>query len=88
MNRLSNEDALQLARLLCRKIALDVDAGDRSSIKAIVPILSEFPLLEVVWPALTEIGIERATKYNLDIDPDLNELITKLNSAIPQNRNE
>jgi hypothetical protein len=82
MNRLSNEDALQLAHLLCKKLALDIDAEDRSSIKMVVPILLELPLLEVIWPALTEIGVDRASKYNLDVDPDLNELIIKLNTKL------
>lgn len=69
MNRLSAEDSMVFACYLAKKLAADLDAGDRSSINLIGELLSELPLEAFLIATRTYLGLERIVQHNLDKKP-------------------
>jgi hypothetical protein len=75
MNRLNQEAQLALANLLCQKIALDLEAGDQSTLDPAIELLSEIEMEALLLAIRTQIGIERIIKYRLDERKDFNPLL-------------
>lgn len=86
MNRLNEEDTIQFANLLCQKLALDLDANDKSSAKIVFQLLLDLPA-EIVHKAIrVGIGIDRIVQHNLDAGGEYKDLrlIFKNISQIPE----
>jgi len=86
MSRLNNEASLMLAKLLALKLALDLDAGDRSSIDIVGTLLSDLPMEAQVVAIRTEIGMERCVKYELDTNEIWSKIFKSGNDVLPDNR--
>lgn len=86
MNRLNNEASLMLAKLLALKLALDLDAGDRSSIDIVGTLLSDLSIEAQTFAIRTQICIERCVKYELDNNEIWSKIFKSLNDVLPDNR--
>lgn len=80
MNRLDNEDSLELGRLLIKKLVADLDAGDNSSIEPVSKFLLDLPV-EALGVCLRQLPLERALMFNLDEDPYFRPVLVKINTA-------
>lgn len=79
MNRLNEEDTIQFANLLCQKLALDLDANDKSSAKIVFQLLLDLPA-EVVRKAMKKwIGINRMVQHDIDQDEGYISILEKIN---------
>lgn len=82
MNRFPKEESYRFAQFLAKKIALDLDADDYSSLPALVDLLIELPVEEVLWAIRHQIGIERCVCHDLDRDGPFLKLLLFLNEAV------
>jgi len=76
---LSNEEGLQLANLLCKKISIDLDADDRSSLDSIGNVLQTLPTEAVLFAVRCYVSIERCIGYCLDEHEIWGPLLTRIN---------
>lgn len=65
MNRLDNADSFSLALLLAKKLILDLDAKDYSSVDAIATIMDGMPV-ELVNAFLRIITLDKIVNHSLD----------------------
>jgi hypothetical protein len=82
MNRLSNEETLSLAMLLTKKLALDLDADDFTSIPDITKLLSDIPLEAFLFAFRQNVGIERTVHHDLDENKHMKKLWNKLAKGV------
>ncbi len=81
INRLNKEETQELASLLCKKLALDLDNNDLSLVELTFLLLEEFPL-DIAFVAIkSQIGINRIIQHNLDRHPKSVNLLDKLTKA-------
>jgi hypothetical protein len=80
MNRLDNEQSMQLANLLCHKLALDLDAGEVSTIDQTADLLQDLPTEVVLFAVRTQIQIDRCIHYHLDEHPKFSIILNKINT--------
>ncbi len=76
MNRLNNDDSMMLATLLARKLALDLDNNDKSSIEIIAKLLSEFSKEIIILSLRAEVGVTRLILHDMDNDPYFKDILT------------
>ena len=83
MNRLPNEEMLHLAGLLTKKLALDLDADDYSSLAIVADLLMEMPVEMVTSSLAHQIGIERCVRHSLDEEgPFLKVLVRNYKASL------
>ena len=82
MNRLNTEHTKMLAQLLCHKLALDLDAHDKSTIAIIAPILMDLPLEDVLEAIRAQITLDRIIIHCLDEDPMFDQLLRNINASL------
>lgn len=75
MNRLSTDDTMTFAMLLCKKLAADLDADDRSSIEVVAGLLADLPA--DVWLVATKknLHVYRIAMHDLDLNPDIKKMM-------------
>jgi hypothetical protein len=81
MNRLHNEDDQQFANRVAQKLAVDLDAGDRSFIKRAAGLLLELPNETVRIALKDHLDIARMVKHELDLDDCFNDLLCRISNA-------
>lgn len=62
MNHLDNQDSLELAKLLCKKLSLDLQANDQSSISIIDRLLKDLDPECVLFAFRIHIDLSLAIK--------------------------
>lgn len=75
MNRLNSTDSLALAELLTKKLAADLDAGDKSSLKSIGLFLLDLPMEDIIISFRKNMGLERIVQHELDEDKTFKKLL-------------
>lgn len=83
MNRLNPADELQLATLLCKKLALDLDSSDKSSVGIIGQLLLDISIEGVLFAVLTHIGRGIIVANELDADINFREMFSRANDVLP-----
>lgn len=66
MNRFDKEDSCRFVSYLAKKIALDLDAKDYSSLPVLTDLLMELSEEEMLFAIRSQIGIERCVQHDLD----------------------
>jgi hypothetical protein len=82
MNRLNSEESLSLANLLCKKLALDLDAEDTSKIELTASLLKEFEIEIIIFSIRSYLGIDRIVRYNLDDIPIMEDIFKEINRSL------
>lgn len=82
MNRLNEQDTQTLANLLCKKLVLDLDAGDRSNIKMYSEILNDVSREAFLFASRKYISLDLIVKYNLDEDCFFGPIMSKANGQL------
>jgi hypothetical protein len=79
---LSNEETLQLATLLCKKVALDLDTKDYLCLDSVGTILLALPIEVVAFTVRTQIPLSLCVKHNLDEDKVWGQLLLWISSEV------
>jgi hypothetical protein len=82
MNRLNQEDAQSLANLLCKKLALNLDAGDQSFTPLITELLLDFPSDVQRESIKTHLRLSRIIDHNLDEEFFFKQILQKMNEEL------
>jgi hypothetical protein len=82
VSRLKPEDSMNLAILLCHKLALDLDANDLSSVSAVSSILSDLPIESVIVAIRSYLQLERIVCHDLDSNNVFRPLLEKMNAHV------
>ena len=86
MNRLTKEQQISLASLLSQKLALDLDAGDTSTLDACATVLVEFPNDVFLEAFKKYVNIERIVKHNLDLNTILEPKFIEINKHFEESK--
>lgn len=81
MNRFNNQDTFNWANLLAQKVALDLDAGDKTSLKVLSSLLLELPSEMLTTAVRTYIGIDRCVQNELDERGPFRKVLERINQA-------
>jgi hypothetical protein len=76
-----HKEAGQLALLLCKKLALDLDENDYSSLSAISKLLIEMPVEETKSAVSQQIGLDRVVYHELDEKGSFQKVLLYINST-------